>query len=111
MGRRFSVSDWNCRIITSKKTRSRSNSSKARKSQAHPAPPEMSIPTAYEERVHRILGMIASKPPCTIDEWAGELNLSPSHLLHLFRQQTGVALGPFLNQKRTQKAAYVLTRS
>ncbi len=105
------MSDWNCRIIKPKKNRTRSNSSKARKSQAHPAPPEMSIPTPYEERVHRILGMIASKPPCTIDELALELNLSHSHLRHLFKQQTGVCLGHMLNEKRMQKAADLLTRS
>jgi len=42
-------------------------------------------------------------------DWALALNLSNSHLQHLFKEATGVALGQAVAEKRLQKAARLLT--
>jgi AraC-like DNA-binding protein len=69
------------------------------------------MPPVREERLQKILEMIASGKPCTIHALAQEFNLSPSHLQHLFKQQTGVCLGHLLTQQKLHRAAYLLTHS
>ena len=50
-------------------------------------------------------------PRGTIQSWAMTLNLSQSHLQHLFKQATGKALGRVLTEKRLQKAALLLANT
>lgn len=69
------------------------------------------MPAVREERLQKILEMIASGRPCTIQALAQEVNLSHSHLQHLFKQQTGVCLGHLLAEQRLHQAAYLLTHS
>jgi len=70
-----------------------------------PAPP------VREERLQKILEMIESGKPCTIQALAEELNLSHSRLQHLFKQETGISLGHVLTQQRLYRAAHLLTHS
>ncbi|HEY6272283.1 MAG TPA: helix-turn-helix transcriptional regulator [Terriglobales bacterium] len=70
-----------------------------------PAPP------LREERLQRILEMVESGKPCTIQALAQEFNLSHSRLQHLFKQQTGISLGHLLTQQRLYRAAHLLTHS
>ena len=69
------------------------------------------MPAVREERLQKILEMIASGRPCTIQALAQEFNLSHSHLQHLFKQQTGVCLGHLLTEQKLHRAAYLLTHS
>lgn len=64
-----------------------------------------------EERLQRVLEMIESGKPCTIQALAEEFNLSHSRLQHLFKQQTGLSLGHLLTQQRLYRAAHLLTHS
>ena len=64
-----------------------------------------------EERLQKILEVIASGRPCTIQALAQEFNLSHSHLQHLFKQQTGARLGHLLTEQRLRHAAYLLTHT
>jgi transcriptional regulator GlxA family with amidase domain len=69
------------------------------------------LPAAREERLQKILEVIASAQPCTIQALAQEFNLSHSHLQHLFKQQTGARLGRLLTEQRLRHAAHLLTHS
>jgi transcriptional regulator GlxA family with amidase domain len=63
------------------------------------------------ERLQKILEMIESGRPCTIQALAEEFNLSHSRLQHLFKQETGKSLGHLLTQQRLYRAAHLLTHS
>jgi AraC-like DNA-binding protein len=67
--------------------------------------------TPLEARVRKILEMAESGVPYTIRDLAAQFSLSPSHLQRLFKRQTGVCLGEWLNEQRLQKAARLLTNS
>jgi len=69
------------------------------------------MPAVREERLQKILEMIESGKPYTIHALAQDFNLSPSHLQHLFKQQTGVCLGHLLTKQKLYRAAYLLTHS
>src|SRR5215472_16829280 len=62
-------------------------------------------PVVQEWRLHKILQMVESGSLCTIRNLAVELNLSPSHLQHMFKQQTGTRLGHWLTDQRLKRAA------
>lgn len=64
-----------------------------------------------EERLQKILEMIESGKPCTIQALAEQFNLSHSRLQHLFKQETGMSLGHLLTQQRLHRAAHLLTHS
>jgi transcriptional regulator GlxA family with amidase domain len=70
-----------------------------------------SLPAVREERLQKILEVIASGRPCTIQALAQEFNLSHSHLQHLFKQRTGARLGHLLTEQRLRHAAYLLTNT
>jgi transcriptional regulator GlxA family with amidase domain len=70
-----------------------------------------SVTPIREERLQKILEMIESGKPCTIDALAEQFNLSHSRLQHLFKQQTGMSLGHLLTQQRLYRAAHLLTHS
>jgi AraC-like DNA-binding protein len=69
------------------------------------------LPAVREERLQKILEVIASGKPCTIQALAQEFNLSHSHLQHLFKEQTGARLGHLLTERRLHHAAYLLTHT
>ena len=47
----------------------------------------------------------------TMRDLALEFRLSPSYLQRLFKHQTGVSMGEWLNEQRLQKAAHLLANS
>jgi AraC-like DNA-binding protein len=69
------------------------------------------LPAVQQERLQRILEVIASGRPCTIQALAQEFNLSHSHLQHLFKQLTGARLGRVLTEQRLHHAAHLLRHS
>jgi AraC-like DNA-binding protein len=64
-----------------------------------------------EGRVLKILRMAESGATLTIRELAREFHLSPSYLQRLFKHQTGVCMGEWLNEQRLQRAARLLANS
>jgi len=64
-----------------------------------------------QERIREILKTIQSKRPCSINILADALNLSKSHLQHLFKRQTGLGLGHLLVEQRLERAAHLLRNS
>ncbi len=74
---------------------------------SRPIPPA----PAQEHRVRTILKLIESEPARKIHELAAQVNLSHSHLQHLFKQQTGSRLGHVMLEQRLLKAAYLLESS
>jgi two-component system response regulator YesN len=64
-----------------------------------------------EERVSKILEAIKSGRLCSLHGLAGELNLSKSHLQHLFKRQTGLRLGHLIVEQKLQRAAHLLENS
>ncbi len=75
------------------------------------AAPRPLAPTALEGRVRKILQMVESGTTFAIRDLALELNLSPSYLQRLFKHQTGVCMGEWLNEQRLQRAAHLLANS
>ncbi len=78
---------------------------------AAPAPPRPLTPTMLEGRVGKILRMVESGTTFTIRDLALEFNLSPSYLQRLFKHQTGVCMGEWINEQRLQRAAHLLANS
>ena len=80
---------------------------------AHPtaAPPGQLTVNVLEGRVQKILRMAESGTTLTIRNLALEFHLSPSHLQRLFKDQTGVCIGEWLNERRLQRAAHFLANS
>jgi AraC-like DNA-binding protein len=64
-----------------------------------------------EGRVRRILQIVESGRTFDIGDLALELNLSASYLQRLFKHQTGLSMGEWLNERRLQKAAQLLASS
>ena len=64
-----------------------------------------------EARVERILRMTETGTALTIRDLALEFHLSPSYLQRLFKHETGVCMGEWLNERRLQRAAHLLTSS
>ena len=75
------------------------------------APTRPLTPTMLEGRVQRILTMVESGTTFTTRDLALEFNLSPSYLQRLFKHQTGVCMGEWINEQRLQRAAHLLTNS
>jgi len=94
-----------------------------RRNRAHTATPEGSIPptvsaphlplipTEVEGRVQKVLQMVESGTTLNIRELALEFSLSPAYLQRLFKHQTGVSMGEWLNEQRLQRAANLLANS
>jgi AraC-like DNA-binding protein len=61
-----------------------------------------------DARLRKLLQLIESDPLGKTQDWALAFNLSHSHIQHLFKQATGIALGQALTEKRLQKAAQLL---
>ena len=62
-----------------------------------------------DARLRKLLFLIEADPLGNSQDWALTLNISNSHLQHLFKKATGVALGQAVTEKRLQKAARLLT--
>lgn len=67
--------------------------------------------TAHDERFQKILALVETGSVHSIGALAGELKLSPSHLQHLFKAQTGSRLGRWLVEQRLNRAAFLLLKS
>ena len=55
--------------------------------------------------------MVESGTTFTIRDLALEFNLSPSYLQRLFKHQTGVCMGEWINEQRLQRTAHLLANS
>jgi len=66
--------------------------------------------TTQDDRLEKLLQMGQTGTLLTIRELASEFNLSPSHLQHLFKAQTGGTLGQWLTEQRLNRAANMLVR-
>jgi two-component system, response regulator YesN len=75
------------------------------------APPHLLGPAVVEGRVQRILQMVESGTTLNIRELALEFHLSSAYLQRLFKQQTGVSMGEWMNEQRLQRAATLLANS
>jgi AraC-like DNA-binding protein len=73
--------------------------------------PHLMTATMLEGRVKKILRMAESGTTLTIRDLALEFHLSPSYLQRLFKHQTGVCMGEWLNEQRLQRAAHLLANS
>jgi AraC-like DNA-binding protein len=103
--------------------RSNSSVSLARTNDANAITPHGGMPYAaavpadqltanvLEGRVQKILRMAESGTTLTIRDLAFEFHLSPSYLQRLFKHQTGVCMGEWLNEQRLQRAAHLLANS
>ena len=67
--------------------------------------------TAQGEHFRKILDLVETGSVHSIGALAGELNLSTSHVQHLFKAQTGSRLGHFLVEQRLNRAAILLLES
>ncbi len=61
-----------------------------------------------DKRLRKVIQMIESEELSSVHALAIEVNLSPSHLQHLFKQQTGVCITELLTEQRLRKAAHHL---
>ena len=68
-------------------------------------------PAILDERVKRIVRMVESGTTFAIRDLALEFHLSPSYLQRLFKHQTGVSMGEWLNEQKLQRAASLLLSS
>jgi AraC-like DNA-binding protein len=78
---------------------------------AKAAIPFSSTSTILDERVQKILRMVASGTTFSTRDLAFEFHLSPSYLQRLFKNQTGVSMGEWLNEQKLQRAASLLLNS
>ena len=75
---------------------------------AEVSPDPVPVARIQDLRLRKLLELMEVDPRGSIRTWARTLNLSHSHLQHLFKQATGQALGRALTEKRLQKAAQLL---
>jgi AraC-like DNA-binding protein len=62
-----------------------------------------------DRRIESVIAKIESDPSlCQLDLLAAMVNLSPSRLRHLFKQEVGVTPGKYLKQERLNKAELLL---
>jgi AraC-like DNA-binding protein len=64
-----------------------------------------------EPRVRKILERAESGAPLNIRDLALEFHLSPAYLQKLFKHETGLRMGEWLNEQRLQRAALLLESS
>jgi AraC-like DNA-binding protein len=67
--------------------------------------------TVRDVHFRKILEIVHTGSVYSINGLAVELNLSPSHLQHLFKAETGSRLGHWLVEQRLNKAALLLLQS
>ena len=64
-----------------------------------------------DDHFRKILEIVDAGSVYSIGDLAGDLNLSASHLQHLFKARTGSRLGRWLVEQRLNKAAVLLLDS
>jgi AraC-like DNA-binding protein len=64
-----------------------------------------------DARLRRVVQIIETESPRTVRDLAAKVNLSPSYLQHLFKQQVGVCITRVLSDQRLQRAARLLLES
>jgi AraC-like DNA-binding protein len=64
-----------------------------------------------DKRLRKVIQMIEAEELSTVHALAVEVNLSSSHLQHLFKQQTGVCITELLTEQKLRKAAHHLEAS
>jgi AraC-like DNA-binding protein len=71
------------------------------------------VPTdlPLEPRVRKILERAESGEALNIRDLAVEFHLSPAYLQKLFKHETGLRMGEWLNEQRLQRAAQLLESS
>jgi len=74
-------------------------------------PDRLKAAPIQDVRLRKLLELMEIDARGTIQSWAMTVNLSQSHLQHLFKQATGKALGRVLTEKRLQKAALLLANT
>ena len=67
--------------------------------------------TIADARVRKILQLVESGARFTMQDLAHEFQLTPPYLQRLFKHQTGVAMGEWLNEQKLQRAADLLSHS
>ena len=65
----------------------------------------------HDNRLRKVIQMIESESLDTVQALALAVNLSSSHLQHLFKQQTGVCITHLLTEQRLRRAAHLLEAS
>jgi AraC-like DNA-binding protein len=65
----------------------------------------VALSSVRDKRLRKVIQMIESEGLSTVHALAEEVNLSSSHLQHLFKQQTGVCITELLTEQRLRKAA------
>jgi AraC-like DNA-binding protein len=65
----------------------------------------------FESRVRKILERAELGEPLNIRDLAAEFHLSPAYLQKLFKHETGLRMGEWLNEQRLQRAAQLLESS
>lgn len=75
------------------------------------SPPRPLMPTILDGRVRKILKMVESGMTFKIRDLALECHLSRWYLQRLFKHQTGISMGEWLNEQRLQRAAHLLASS
>jgi AraC-like DNA-binding protein len=66
---------------------------------------------ARDKRLRKVIQMIEADASGTVHALALEVNLSSSHLQHLFKQQTGVCITQLLIEQRLLRATQLLEDS
>jgi AraC family transcriptional regulator len=66
---------------------------------------------ASDGRVKQILELVADGATYTLRDLARQVQLSPSHMQRVFKQETGARLGEWLTEQRLQRAAHLLQYS
>ena len=64
-----------------------------------------------DKRLRKVIHLIESEELSSVHALAFEVNLSSSHLQHLFKQQAEVCITDLLTRQRLQKAAHHLDAS
>lgn len=66
------------------------------------------VPVVREKRLRKVLESLQTQLPHSVRELAQQVNLSPTHLQRLFKQETGVHLSDVVSARRLETAAELL---
>lgn len=66
------------------------------------------VPVVQEKRLRKVLESLQTQLPHSVRELAQQVNLSPTHLQRLFKQETGVHLSDIVSARRLETAANLL---
>ena len=69
------------------------------------------VQALQDTRLLRVIQLIESESPRTVQELAAKIHLSSSYLQHLFKRQVGFCITRLLTEQRLLKAAQLLAES